>query len=227
VKLKDELTKELKENFKFAQEMNEEQLDTLLKYSTVENLPSGHVLAESIGDCKGMVLILSGEIKISRMSEDGREVTVYRLGQGSTCPLSAVCILGQIREKQPMKVMTEKHTRILWISPEYIAHHLFECEPFCRFIFGCIANRLYDAMDVVDDLAFVPIRKRLAQKLIGNSNYGRHPVYITHEALARELGTVREVISRELKALEKAGIVQLQRGRMTILDQQKLVEMIE
>ena len=227
MKYSGDLINKLKENFKFALEMSDEQLDTLLRYSAVEDLPAGYVLAESIGDCKGLVLILWGEIKISRMSEDGREVTVYRLGKGSTCPLSAVCVLGQTLEKQPMKVMTEKSSRILWISPEYITHHLFVCEPFCRFIFGCIANRLYDAMDVVDDLAFVPIRKRLAQKLISNSNNGKHMVYITHEALARELGTVREVVSRELKALEKAGVVELQRGRMTILNQQKLTEMIK
>lgn len=71
-------------------------------------------------------------------------------------------------------------------------------------------------MEVVDNIAFISIKKRLAQILIANSSYGKHPVYTTHDALARELGTAREVVSRELKGLERAGILTLFRGRINV-----------
>jgi CRP/FNR family transcriptional regulator len=221
---RDNLVKALQETFYFAPELSPGQLDMLVEYSELENVPAGSVLVEKIGNCKGLALILSGEIKVSKVSEDGREVTLYRITKGRTCPLSAACILGNI-QGYTVKVTAEVDTRILWVSKEFVSMALVQCEPFWRFVFGCMASRLYEAMEIVDSIAFIPIKKRLTQILLAKSNCGKHPIYTTHDALARELGTAREVISRELKALERAGIVSLSRGRLTVEKAQELANL--
>lgn len=213
---------ELKPVFSFTAELSPLQLEMLAENSVLEEIPARTVLADRVGNCKGLALILSGELKISSISEDGREVTLYRMGKGMTCALSAACILGNL-EGYPVKIIAEKETKIVWVSREFINKHLSEYEPFWRFVFKCMADRLYEALEVVDSIAFIPVRKRLAQILLAKSNSGKHPVYSTHEALARELGTAREVISRELKGFERAGIVSLARGRLTITNADELV----
>ncbi len=216
-----DLSKEIKAVFSFASQLSPQQLERLTSHSELEIVPAGTVLAEKIGNCKGLALILAGELKVSKVSEDGREVTLYRITRGRTCPLSAACILGNI-EGYVSKVVAEIDTKIIWVSKEFLSVALVECEPFWRFVFGCMASRLYEAMEIVDNIAFIPIRKRLAQILLVNSSHGKHPIYTTHDALARELGTAREVISRELKAMERVGVLNLSRGRLTVENAKEL-----
>lgn len=213
---------ELMKTFDFIADVCPDQLEELVEHCELEDFPAGTVLETNFGECKGVILILSGEIRISKMSEDGREITLSRFTKGTICPLSAVCILGTTPYKYPIRVIAEKDTKIVWVSRDYINNSLINCKPFWIFIFTCIADSLYRTIDIVDHIAFTPIKKRLAQLLLSNSSFGKHPLYTTHEALAREIGTAREVISRELKAFERAGFIQMQRGRLTILNTEEL-----
>ncbi|KUO63794.1 MAG: hypothetical protein APF84_09240 [Gracilibacter sp. BRH_c7a] len=215
---KDYILNELKKRFEFISEICPEQLDDLVEQCELEELTAGTTLETNFGECKGVILILTGEIRISKMSEDGREITLSRFHQGTICPLSAVCILGSTPYQYPIRVIAEKDTKIVWVSREYISNSLIQCKPFWVFIFSCIADSLYRTIDVVDHIAFTSIKKRLAQLILSNTNSGKHPLYTTHEALAREIGTAREVISRELKAFERAGFIQMQRGRLEIIN---------
>lgn len=219
---KEKLIGELKAAFPFMHELSPEQQKLLINHSVLEVVPADTVLAEKIGSCPGLALILAGELRVSKISDDGREVTIYRIGKGRTCPLSAVCMLGNIHSGYPAKVIATVETRILWISHKFVSKSMVECEPFWRYIFGCMANRLFQTMEVVDSIAFVPIRKRLAQLLLANSSEGKHNVYTTHDALARELGTAREVVSRELKCMERSGILKLSRGLLTVENAEEL-----
>ena len=162
------------------------------------------------------------------MSEEGREVTLFRLGNGSLCPLSAVCNLGCASPgKYPVTAVADKDTKIGLVSPDFMKNCLTDCEPFWKYVFCCIADSLYRTIEVVDDVAFIPVKRRLAQKLLQNSSHGKHPVYMTHDALARELGTAREVVSRELKGFERAGVLRLQRGRLTVINPKWLNSLAE
>lgn len=213
---------ELMKTFDFIADICPDQLEELVEHCELEKLPAGTVLETNFGTCKGVILILSGEIRISKISEDGREITLSRFNKGTICPLSAVCILGSTQYSYPIRVIAEKDTKIIWVSREYINNSLSKCKPFWVFIFSCIADSLYRTIDVVDHIAFTPIKKRLAQLLLSNTNSGKHPLYTTHEALAREIGTAREVISRELKAFERSGFIRMQRGRLTIINTEEL-----
>ena len=213
---KSTIVNELHQNFDFISEICPDQLDEIVKYCEFEYLPAGHALETAFGECKGVILIASGEIRISKISEDGREVTLSRFSKGTICPLSAVCILGSTPSKYPAKVIADRDTKIIWVHRDYITNSLVDCKPFWAFIFSCIANSLYKTIDVVDNIAFTSVRKRLALFILNETNSGKHPLYMTHEALAREIGTAREVISRELKAFEKSGLIEMQRGRLII-----------
>ncbi|NLP44689.1 MAG: Crp/Fnr family transcriptional regulator [Peptococcaceae bacterium] len=218
---REQLKAEIKEVFSFMSELSPEQQDVFLDHTVLEFVAADTVLAEKIGNCPGLALILSGELRVSRISGDGREVTLYRIGKGRTCPLSAICILGG-NIGYAAKVIASVDTKLLWLSKDYVNRSMFLCEPFWRFLFNCMTNRLLEAMDIVDDIAFVPIRKRLAQLLLTSSNRGKQAVYATHEALAKEIGTAREVISRELKNLERSDAVILSRGKINVKDPAQL-----
>lgn len=205
--------------------MSPQQLDLLLEYSNFEQVPANKVLVDKIADCPGLALILSGELRISKISSDGREVTLYRVGRGRACPLSVACIVGNLQDYSA-RVIAEADTLILWVSRQFVSKAMVDCEPFWRYVFGCLAKRLFEAMDVVDNIAFTSIKKRLAQILINNSGCGENLIYTTHEALARELGTAREVISRELKGMERAGILRLSRGLITVDKPEELIAIV-
>lgn len=219
-----EILDELIKTFDFVADICPEQVEEIVDHCELEKLSAGTVLETNFGTCKGVILILSGEIRISKMSEDGREMTLSRFSKGTICPLSAVCILGSTNTNYnyPIRVIAEKDTKIVWVSREYITNSLSNCKPFWAFIFSCIADSLYKTIDVVDHIAFTSIKKRLAQLILNNSNNGKHSLYTTHEDLAREIGTAREVISRELKVFERSGFIQMQRGRLTILNTEEL-----
>lgn len=209
------LEEELKVTFSFVEELSAKQLRSLVHHSTLQEIPAETVIAEKFSDCPGLVLVLSGELRVSKISEDGREVTLYRIGKGSLCPFSAACILGSFKGDS-VKVKAETDMSIIRVHRNFFVKSFSECEPFWRFVIGSMSNRLFEAADIVDSIAFISIKKRLAQLLLLESSYGKYPINKTHEALARELGTVREVISRELKGFERRGILRLARGRLIV-----------
>lgn len=212
---------ELKTTFDFARELTSEQLECLVSYSGLQEVTAGTVLAEKGSDCSALALLLSGKLRVAMISEDGREFTLYRIGKGRTCPLSAACIFGNF-SGNTVTVTAEVDSKVIFVTREFFVKSLAECEPFYRFVFSDISNRLFQATEVVDSIAFISVKKRLAQLLILNSNSGKYSIYMTHEAFARELGTAREVVSRELKGFEKLGILSLARGRLVIHDPEAL-----
>lgn len=220
------IIEELIDTFTFARELSNKQLESLVEHSNIQEVPAGTVVAEKGSYCQGLALLLSGELRVAMNSEDGREITIYHIFKGRICPLSAACVLGDFKGNT-VTVTAETDVKVIWVSRGFFARSFAECETFYRFVINDLSNRLFEATEVVDSIAFVSVRKRLAQLLYANSNNGRSPVYITHEGIARELGTAREVISRELKGFERLGILTLSRGRLDIKDVKELEKLIQ
>lgn len=210
-KVADELTK----TFDFAKELSAEQLENLAKQCEIQEVPAGTIVAEKGSHCYGLALLLLGQLRVAVNSEDGREITIYHINKGKVCPLSAACVLGGFNGNT-VTVTAKTDVKVIWVMRSFFASTFAEAEPFYRFIISDISNRLFEATEVVDNIAFVSVRKRLAQLLFSSSKAGKAPIYITHEELAREMGTAREVVSRELKGFEKLGIVALSRGRLDV-----------
>ncbi len=222
---RDIIIKTLQKSFAFASQLTPAQMELLASNSIVEKLPAGTIIAEQMGGCRGFALIISGELRLSKFSEDGREIALLKIGEGKGCPLSAACVLGS-DESYPVRVMVAVDSTIIWVARESLKEVMMECEPFWDFVFKGIAGRLYDTIDFVGNVAFTPIKKRLAQILLNESNHGKHAVYMTHDMLAREIGTVREVVSRELKYLEREGILLLSRGRIKVIEAEALSSIV-
>ncbi|AGA68762.1 cAMP-binding protein [Desulfitobacterium dichloroeliminans LMG P-21439] len=220
------IIEELIETFCFAGDLSYKQLENLMDHSNYQEAPAGTIVAEKGSFCHGLALVLSGDLRVAMNSEDGREITMYHIGKGRICPLSAACVLGDFKGNT-VTVTAEVDTRVIWVTRRFFEQSFTECEPFYRFVMSDLSNRLFEATLMVDGLAFISVRKRLAQLLLSNSNDGRCPVYITHEGIARELGTAREVISRELKGFERVGILTLSRGRLDIKNSQELEKIIQ
>lgn len=218
---REEFIQLLIDNFDFAKEFTSKQLYKLLDHATFQEVPAGTMVAEKGSYCPGLALLLFGELRVAMTADDGREVTIYRIGKGKICPLSAACILGGYKGNT-VTVTTETDCKVIWVKRSYFLHSIGESEPFYRFLMGDISMRLFEATEVMDRIAFIPVRKRLANLLYIKSHGGRTPVYATHENLARELGTAREVISRELKGFERTGLLKLSRGKLEITDSEEL-----
>jgi CRP/FNR family transcriptional regulator len=224
--IKQDILMLFKDAFPFSKELNKEQLSKLHNASRIYDVNEGEHIIENEQECPGLALILKGKVKVSRMSSDGREVTLYRLGRGQTCVLSAICILGAGFGNYYVEVTAEQRSKIMMISTSFVRKAGIECEPLWRFIFVSMADSLYQTMDVIEKVAFQPLWRRLIQYLIESSAHGKHAVYITHDMLSRELGTAREVVSRQLKGFEKQGIISIGRGKIDILKVDELINML-
>ena len=175
------------------------------------SVPAGHTLFHENAQCQGFPLVLEGEIKVSRNSGDGRSLELYRVVPGELCLVSSACLF----RAQPLSAhgITTRPSTLLLIGPQVFQQWL-ETPQFRNDVLGLFAERMADLTSLVDAVAFHKLDHRLAAALLGHGK----ELAITHQALADELGTVREIITRLLRRFEREGWVELGRERITILD---------
>jgi CRP/FNR family transcriptional regulator len=175
------------------------------------SVPGGTALFEEGAPCRGFPLVLAGSVRVARGSPGGRSLELYRVTPGEMCVVSTSCLFGRL----PLVAhgASAEMTELLLLSPtgfDRWTHH----EPFRRYVFASFADRLADLMALAEAVAFQRLDQRLASALLGRGA----AVHLTHQALAEELGTVREMVTRLLKRFEQAGWVRLARERIDILD---------
>lgn len=178
-------------------------------------VPAGTVLFDENAACQGFPLVLQGEIKVSRHSSDGRSLELYRVVPGELCLVSSASLF----RKTPLSALgvTTRATALLLIAPATFAQWL-QVPAFRDGVLGLFAERMADLTGLIDAVAFHKLDQRLAAALLG-----RGPdLALTHQALADELGTVREIITRLLRRFERDGWVALARERIHIRDSASL-----
>jgi CRP/FNR family transcriptional regulator len=175
------------------------------------SVPAGTLLFEEGAPCRGFPMVLSGAVRVARGSAGGRSLELYRVTPGELCVVSTSCLFGH----QPLSAhgQTTEATELVLLSPVGFARWS-ACEPFRRFVFGIFADRLADLMALAEAVAFQRLDQRLAAALLGHGS----TLHTTHQALADELGTVREIVTRLLKRFEQAGWVALGRERIEVRD---------
>jgi CRP/FNR family transcriptional regulator len=175
------------------------------------SVPAGATLFEEQAPCQGFPMVLSGEVRVARGSSQGRALELYRVGPGELCVVSASCLFGQ--HLLSANGVTTSPTRLAVLTPPAFdaccAH-----EPFRRFVFGVFADRLADLMALAEAVAFQRLDQRLAAALLGHGEV----LHASHQALADELGTVREMVTRLLRRFERAGWLALGRERIELRD---------
>lgn len=174
-------------------------------------VPAATRLFDEGAPCRGFPLVLQGTIRVARGSVSGRSLELYRLSPGELCVVSASCLFGSA--VLSAHADTLEATDLVLLSPagfeRWVAH-----EPFRRYVFGVFADRLADLMALAEAVAFQRLDQRLAAALLGHGATLR----LTHQALADELGTAREMVTRLLKRFEQRGWVALGRERIELRD---------
>ena len=191
------------------------RLDALLR-SPVRQMPAGSVLFEADQPCTGFPLVLEGSVRVAKAAPNGREILLYRVDPGESCILSGSCLLGHARYSA--SGVAETDVMVLVIPPALFNELMVQHAPFREYVFGLYGARLAEVMELIEEVAFRRLDTRLAQVLIH-----RGPVLeATHQKLADELGSVREIVSRLLRSFEQRGWVKLERERVTVLDPKAL-----
>lgn len=160
-----------------------------------------------------LLFIIDGTIRVSQTSEGGREIVLYRVEAGQNCVLTTACILAE--EAYNAEGIAETDVTAIALPRSEFDRLVAEMPAFRKFVFSAYSRRLIDLLRVVDDVAFGHIDVRLAERLIALSKGGLK-ISVTHQKLAIELGTAREVISRQLTDFQKRGLLELSRGKITL-----------
>ena len=178
---------------------------------------AGTVMFSEGSECKGYVMLLEGTVRVHKTSEDGREIVLYRVESGESCIMTTTCLISD--DQYGAEGVAETDVKLA-IVPPGIFNKLLACsEKFRNFVFEVYAKRMSMLMMLVEEVVFKKLDKRLAQLLL-DRNKGQFEA--THQDIAMELGSVREVVSRQLKVFERSGLIRLGRGSITILDRDGL-----
>lgn len=161
--------------------------------------------------CQGFPLVLSGGIRVAKSAPNGRELPLYRVAPGETCIITSSCLLA--RTGYNAHGTTDEETKLV-LLPHDLFDTLLDHRPFRAFVFQLFAERIADLMHVVEEVAFRRLDQRLAALLLGKGKLVR----ATHQQLADDLGSVREIVSRLLKGFASQGLVAMGREQIEILD---------
>jgi len=187
----------------------------LLTVSRKQIVPSGTQIYREGDACSAIAFVLSGDIRVYKIGQTGREITLYEIGPGETCILNASCILSG--QTYPANAVTLSDTGLLLVPSAEFRRFISEHEMLREFVFTLLSRRLSGVMELVEEVAFGHMDERLMDYLVEKSADNR--LETTHQNIANDLGTSREVVSRLLKDLERGGRVQLARNSVVLLDQ--------
>lgn len=216
-----------------SQKIKIESLPELLKHKEFQyiaeksqqvTVPANTTIFRQGDSCENYLLVLTGSVKVFSRAENGREVILYRVKDGESCTLTTACLFAS--NLYPAEGITETESTALMVPRNIFNQGLAESEMFRKTIFDQYAKRLSDVINLVEDLSFGRIDIRLARLLLQLSSHSR-TLETTHQNLATELGSAREVVSRQLKDFEHKGIIALQRGSITISDLTALQKIAE
>ena len=175
------------------------------------NVPAGTPLFEEGAPCQGFPMVLSGEVRVARGSANGRSLELYRVTPGELCVASTSCLFGH--SLLVAHGRATQATELVVLSPQGFERWVAD-PAFLRYVFGIFGDRLADLMGLAEAVAFHRLDQRLASTLLGRGS----PLLVTHQALADELGTVREIVTRLLKRFERQGWLSLGRERIELID---------
>ena len=187
-------------------------------------IPAGRDIFVEGDRVDGIALLMSGVVRVYKIGESGREITLYRFGEGESCVITANAILNL--QDFPAIAVVEQDAEAVMIPADAFIDWVRRYDPWRNFVFQLNARRLTSVMEVVDEIAFQRMDRRIAAFLLERERSGRR-IEITHQAIANELGSSREVVSRLLEDLAGKGYVRLGRGEIEILDAAGLRERLE
>ncbi len=194
--------------------------ETLAKSARMVEAPIGTIGYREGGACGAYVMRLAGQSRVYKMSASGREILLYRVHAGETCVITTTCLLGH--SNYPASTIVEQPITDVIIPAAAFNQLMIDSAVFRTFVMTNYGALITDLIMLLDEVAFHSLDARLAKLLLET---GSDIINRTHQLMADELGTAREVVSRQLKRFEQKGWVTLGRGHVEISDRVKLVKM--
>jgi CRP/FNR family transcriptional regulator, anaerobic regulatory protein len=209
------------ERYSMLRDLPERERESVFRAASLIKVPGGATLFDEGDPCRGFALLLSGTVRVSKIGPNGRELHLYDVAPGDSCILTCACLLGQstynahaaAREDLEMIVLPAPAFRDL----------CGQLEPFRNQVFARFSERMTEMMELVAAVAFQKLDQRLASSLISRPN----PIRTTHQALADELGSIREIVSRLLKSFSDQGWIRLSREQIEVINPASLGRLAE
>lgn len=205
------------EQFPDLKNLEQHAKELLAKYARIIEAPVGTIGYREGDSCGVYVMRLAGQSRVYKMSASGREILLYRVAAGETCVITTTCLLGN--SDYPASTIVEVPIRDVIIPAAAFNQMMVDSAIFRKFVMTNYGALISDLIVLLDEVAFHSLDARLAKVLLdANSNQ----ITRTHQQIADELGTAREVVSRQLKRLELKGSVTLGRGQVAIINRSML-----
>lgn len=199
----------------FLSSPNERVRSKIMQFGALAELPKGALIFDEGAACTNLAIVLSGKVRVFKLSESGREISIYRIDKGESCILTISSILSDL--KFPATAVVEEDLTALMLPADVFKDLVDIDEKWRNYTFRLVNQRLANVITVVEEVAFRRMDERIAEFLMSKIKDGNYELTITHKQIADELGTHREVVSRILKDFEKDGFIQLARNKIKIL----------
>lgn len=212
---------DIAEYFPMWDQLAEEDREVISGSASYQTVQKGTVLHNGSADCTGLLLVCSGQLRAYILSEEGREITLYRLFEMDICLFSASCMMHSIQFE--MTIEAEKETSF-WLVPTDVYKRIMErSAPLANYTNEIMASRFSEVMWLMEQVMWKSFDKRLAAFLVEETALeGSGQLKITHETIANHMGSAREVVTRMLRYFQSEGMVKLSRGTVEVTDLHKL-----
>ena len=217
---------EFSDYFAIWDKLDAQQQQLLLQNSVLRKVPKGTVVHNGNVECTGLILVRSGQLRAYILSDEGREITIYRLLERDLCMLSASCMLSSIEFE--ITIEAEKDTEFWVIRPEIYKQMMLSSALISNYTNQIMATRFSDVMWLMEQVLWKSFDKRLADFLLQEADLEGSPVLkTTHEAIGNHLGNPREVVTRMLRYFQNEGLGHLTRGTIEIVNRAGLEKLAQ
>ena len=207
--------------FPFWEQLNSEERNIVSANALSQKMKKGDILHRGCGECSGIVHVAKGQLRVYIVSEEGREVTLYRLHQGELCVLSASCLMDAIVFDVMIEAVQETELAVL---PSPALSAIMDSNPMVELsLYKRVVENFSEVMWTMQQILFMGADRRVAHFLWDEmAKTGDTTIHLTHEEVARFIGSAREVVTKVLKYFVEEGTVALSRGKIEIIDKEKL-----
>lgn len=211
----------VRQGLSFWKHLNDRDQSQVISHITKNEIVKGTQLITGSSECSGLFIVKSGRIRAFIVSEEGREITLYRLKENDVCIMSASCIMSDLNFTVYLEV---EKSGILFILPTNIFNSISSGNVYVKeFTISVISEKFSQVMNTIDRVFFSGIPRRIAYFLIEQEEMNNAKILkLTHDDIAKNIGSVREVVSRTLKDFENKGIIKLSRGKLEIINSARL-----
>lgn len=212
----------LMEDYPFLKGLDEQALSIIESHLVSKQVDAGEMLINGEQACWGFSFIQSGRLRVYRVNEEGREVTLYRLGKGDSCFMTIICSLAKTNVHAYVQV--EEDAKLLILPTAIFEKYFLQNPSYLQFVFENLYGKFINVVSLLESVTFNSIESRMIEYFKKQSyrRSGQVILYKTHEQIAFDIGSTREVVSRTLKGFERRKLLVLERGKIVIKDIEKL-----